>query len=232
MQPCLSCHLAGGSGPMPLVTYADLTAADRANPGVTVAVASLARMQDNARPMPPAPLPRSSSADQTALASWIQASYPHGSCGGSDGGTPANDPLGAAPTCTSGRTTAGGDGLGSLMHPGGACNFCHGTGEGPTFTVAGTVYPTGHEPNDCNAALPAGVTVVITSHTGQAVTLTPNADGNFTYSGTLALPYTAVVKVGSTTRAMVAAQQSGDCNSCHTQAGANGAPGRITVPVT
>ena len=31
-------------------------------------------------------------------------------------------------------------------------------------------------------------------------------------------------------RAMVAAQTSGDCNSCHTLAGTNGAPGRIMLP--
>jgi hypothetical protein len=31
-------------------------------------------------------------------------------------------------------------------------------------------------------------------------------------------------------RAMVAAQTTGICNSCHTQDGTNLAPGRITVP--
>jgi len=29
---------------------------------------------------------------------------------------------------------------------------------------------------------------------------------------------------------MTAPQTSGDCNGCHTQTGANGAPGRITLP--
>ena len=29
---------------------------------------------------------------------------------------------------------------------------------------------------------------------------------------------------------MVAAQSNGSCNGCHTQNGANGAPGRITLP--
>jgi hypothetical protein len=31
-------------------------------------------------------------------------------------------------------------------------------------------------------------------------------------------------------RAMVTMQTSGDCNSCHTQNGANAAPGRIVLP--
>ena len=62
--------------------------------------------------------------------------------------------------------------------------------------------------------------------------------GNFSYDlvrlPPLPTPYKA--KVTYTTagrtyeRVMVAAQTSGDCNSCHTQTGANMAPGRITIP--
>jgi uncharacterized membrane protein len=36
------------------------------------------------------------------------------------------------------------------MHPGGACITCHTIKGGPAFKVAGTVFPTLHEPNDCN----------------------------------------------------------------------------------
>jgi hypothetical protein len=32
------------------------------------------------------------------------------------------------------------------------------------------------------------------------------------------------------TRAMVAPQTNGDCNSCHTENGANKAPGRVLLP--
>jgi Tfp pilus assembly protein PilV len=42
--------------------------------------------------------------------------------------------------------------------------------------------------------------------------------------------YHASVTTNGTTSSMVAAQATGDCMSCHTQAGANGAPGRILAP--
>ena len=36
------------------------------------------------------------------------------------------------------------------MRPGHACITCHTQeDEGPVFAFAGTVYPTGHEPNEC-----------------------------------------------------------------------------------
>jgi hypothetical protein len=43
-------------------------------------------------------------------------------------------------------------------------------------------------------------------------------------------PLEAVVSDGNKTRAMVGTVTSGDCNSCHTVNGANGARGRIVVP--
>ena len=46
----------------------------------------------------------------------------------------------------------------------------------------------------------------------------------------LALPYRAKVVVGGRERVMLTPQTNGDCNACHTQAGAEGAPGRIIVP--
>ena len=44
------------------------------------------------------------------------------------------------------------------------------------------------------------------------------------------MPFTAKVTHQGRERAMTTTQTSGDCNGCHTQAGANGAPGRITLP--
>jgi hypothetical protein len=46
----------------------------------------------------------------------------------------------------------------------------------------------------------------------------------------LQTPYTAKVIVDGLERAMVTPQVSGDCNACHTEAGANGAPGRVRTP--
>jgi hypothetical protein len=51
-----------------------------------------------------------------------------------------------------------------------------------------------------------------------------------TNMGTIKLPYHAKVRQGGRERAMNAPQMVGDCNSCHTQTGQNGAPGRIVVP--
>jgi len=118
------------------------------------------------------------------------------------------------------------------MNPGRACISCHaGEEEAPRFTIAGTLYPTGHEPKLCNGVNgTTGARVVIVDAANRTVTLTPNAAGNFTYTGAISTPYTAKVTYQGRERIMPVAQTSGDCNSCHTQTGANGAPGRITLP--
>ena len=43
-------------------------------------------------------------------------------------------------------------------------------------------------------------------------------------------PFKAKVTYMGRERAMAATQTSGDCNACHTQNGANSAPGRILLP--
>jgi cytochrome c553 len=119
------------------------------------------------------------------------------------------------------------------MHPGNACITCHATNRSaPKYVVAGTVYPTAHEPNDCNGVNGTStVTVVITDATGKQLAPIPvNNVGNFYYAGTIASPFH--VKVASMGResAMMESPATGDCNSCHTEQGANSAPGRIMVP--
>ena len=57
-----------------------------------------------------------------------------------------------------------------------------------------------------------------------------NAAGNFFYAGTVSFPIHAKVTFQGRERIMTAAQSSGNCNNCHTQNGANGAPGRIILP--
>lgn len=117
------------------------------------------------------------------------------------------------------------------MNPGMACIQCHSSDEGPRFSIAGTLYPTVHEPDLCNGAGSAGdLQVVITGADGKTLRLTPNAVGNFFSETRLALPYQAKVIAGGAERAMAASQTSGDCNQCHTPDGANGAPGRIMPP--
>jgi hypothetical protein len=151
-----------------------------------------------------------------------------GSATGSGSGSAPSDPLDAAPTCTSGTYYIA-TGAGSpTMHPGDACIACHAqqNGEAPSFTLAGTVYPTGHEPDDCDG-FGGMAQVVVTDANGAVYTLTPNAVGNFYTTAAVAFPITAKVVDSGSERGMTTPQTVGDCNGCHTQSGSNSAPGRI-----
>jgi hypothetical protein len=238
---CVSCHGSPPSGgaPMSLVSYAQLTRPALSDPTKTMAVVAVARMMNTASPMPPVGSPPATSAEIATLQSWISAGYPQTGCSTvslpppSDAGT-GPDPFSVAPTCTSGTTWKNGTNGSSLMEPGMACINCHAStgGEAPQFTIAGTVYPTAHEPDLCDGVngTTAGAAVVITDATNKVVSLTPNSAGNFSYTGTLATPFHAKVTYMGRERDMVAGQTSGDCNSCHTQSGAMAAPGRIILP--
>ena len=253
---CSTCH---GNPPLSglpsLMGYATLTSPSASNAGQTNAQRALARMQDNTTPMPPAPGTRASSAQITSLQTWISAGYPKTSCGsgtgggsgagtvggsgaGTGGGSGAgtggsgSDPFTAPPKCTSGKTWTSGNSGSANMNPGMACINCHSSGgEGPRFALAGTVYPSAHEPDKCNGSNGSqGIQVQITSASGQVINLTPNSVGNFSYTGSVSLPYRAKVTYMGRERIMATAQQSGDCNACHTQNGAMSAPGRILLP--
>lgn len=226
-KSCTSCHGSPPSGaPMSLVSYADLTASDPSDPSKKVIEVAIARMQNTAKPMPPSGV--AAAADVQTLQAWLAAGLPMGSCGGTN-------PYGTPPVCTSGKSWNGGNNGSASMYPGRACITCHATNsEAPKFQLAGTVYPTAHEPDSClGSPSGSGLTVEITDAKGTVITLTPNGSGNFSYrsrTSALQFPYTARVKQGTKVRAMSAAQTNGDCNSCHTQSGTNGAPGRIMAP--
>jgi hypothetical protein len=138
----------------------------------------------------------------------------------------------AAPAvCSTNSDWTSGEQGSPLMHPGDACIDCHTSGGGgPHFTLAGTVMAATNDDTDCNGV--AGATVEITGADGTVTKLTTNTAGNFYMEGQTALstPYTAKIIQGTKTRAMTASQTVGDCNTCHTAAGANGAPGRILLP--
>jgi hypothetical protein len=138
----------------------------------------------------------------------------------------ASDPLSFPAQCTSGVTWNGVT-EDQNMRPGEVCPTCH-----SNFNIAGTLYPTGHEPNDCDGVdgLTTDVTVMVTDATGNVATLYPNAVGNFYTSITITPPFHAKVVLNGKERAMTDSQTNGACNDCHTQTGANGAPGRITLP--
>jgi hypothetical protein len=148
----------------------------------------------------------------------------------------AGNPYATPEVCTSGMMWTGGNSGSADMHPGGACDTCHklgGSASGYEFDIAGTVYPTAHEPDDCNGV--AGATIVITDAKGAAHTITVNSAGNFYHFdylgvGAIATPYTAKVVMGTAERPMLTPQTSGDCNSCHTESGTLNAPGRVMTP--
>ena len=117
---------------------------------------------------------------------------------------------------------------GEVMHPGRACITCHTQKGKKIFTVAGTVYGCFHVVDDSSGV--SGATVELTGADGQVTKLTTNLSGNFTYTGALALPYTARVLQGGKSRDMMDPKSNGNCNECHTQNGDQGAPGRITLP--
>jgi hypothetical protein len=235
---CQTCHSQPpvAPSPMALVTYADLVAPSLVDKTKTYAEESVLRMQNTVIPMPPRPAAPATAAEVALLQSWISGGYPAGFCGvgnAGDGGADAatvNNPYATPAICTSMIYWTGGND--PAMRPGEACIACHSRGEGPRFSLAGTVYASAHEPNDCNSMASdlAGATVVITDANKISYTLTPDRVGNFSSNASLALPYQAKVVKAGNERIMMTPQTVGDCNSCHTPAGANMAPGRILLP--
>lgn len=161
---------------------------------------------------------------------------PNGGSGGSNSMGGATSQAGTLNTntpvmCSSNSHWTGGDNGTPLMHPGRACLDCHATHKGPTLSVAGTVYPSAHEPDECNGVNAAsGAVIRLTDGNNDTHELKVNDAGNFYVPESLPPPYRATVVARGLERAMVAPQTSGDCNSCHTEKGENGAPGRIVAP--
>ncbi len=116
------------------------------------------------------------------------------------------------------------------MNPGLACLACHRQSrEGPRFVLSGTVFGKVNEADGCLGA-PEGVSVVVTDANNHVITLTPNAAGNFFSQAAVVAPYRVTLRFAGGEKQMATPQTDGDCNACHTAAGASGAPGRIFVP--
>jgi hypothetical protein len=257
---CTSCHSAPpvNGALMPLVTYANLIAPAVSNPSETVGALCVTRMQSSVSPMPPVGNPAPSASAAAAFASWVSAGMPQASCNttGASGSSGSTGSSGAAGTSgsssgsagsqsgtSSGASgTAGADAsttytpvctsnmmapatFGPTMEPGNACVACHNT------FLAGTVYPTAHEPNDCDGVNVSNATVRVTDATGAVTSISINNVGNFYTNGSALTPPVQVeVVYNGATRAMATPLSIGDCNSCHTEQGDNGAPGRIMLP--
>lgn len=234
---CRACHstppIAGTS--TSLMTYEDLLAPMPGDPSTTIAAASLARMKDTAAPMPPGFL--LPAAELAPFEAWVSAGMPAEECATDgtvpDGGAPVN-PYDTPPVCTSDSYWTQGDESSPDMLPGRACIACHsapGGDEGPRFRFSGTVYPTAHEPDDCNGV--GGAQIEVTDANGAVFTVTAGPSGNFFQGGDpadLAMPIKARVIHDGKILPMVTAVDTGDCNACHTQNGKEGAPGRIILP--
>lgn len=223
---CTSCHGEPlyGTTPNQLLSHADLVAPSPVNPARTQAEQCLVRMRDTRRPMPPSGvLPEK---EIGILADWINNGMPKGTCAVA---APSPIDYDAPPVCTSNRQWTRGNRGSEEMRPGRACVDCHKREkEGPRFSIAGTVFPSAHEPDDCYGL--NGVTVVITDANGKDYDLKANRAGNFMLERAIALPYTAKVVRGDQVVAMQTAQKEGDCNLCHTATGENDARGRIVFP--
>jgi len=232
---CQSCHSASPvSGTnLSLRGYADLASFSKVVPTVTVAARALHRMKDGLAPMPPTPAGPATVEEVAVLQAWMDAGLPRTKC--DDDPNPSTNPYDAPITCSSGSYWPGNHTGAPWMMPGAACITCHRQylNFAPLFTVAGTVFPTAHEPDKCyGVPVETGAKVVITDANGQErppILVTSRGNFGVVWEG-LALPYRAKVVVGDAERVMLTPQTSGDCNACHTQTGTQGALGRIIVP--
>jgi mono/diheme cytochrome c family protein len=237
---CVSCHSSPptGGAPQALLSYGSLVATATTDPTKKVGALSVSYMLSGV--MPPKPATPPSASELAAFQSWVQIGMPQAACQVEvDAGT-AKNPYDTPLQCSSGTTWQGGDRGSDLMHPGLPCIACHTSrGEGPGYSIAGTVFPSAHEPDDCNGAASSAsgpLSVLITEANGNTHTLPVNSAGNFFLRGTITTPYQAEVHSGGSVRVMTHTQTSGDCNGCHTvngssnTAGATSAPGRIMAP--
>jgi cytochrome c5 len=253
---CKTCHDGTTANAPRLLDYADFKAASKADPTKTMAQIALVRLKSTTSPMPPPPATPPNAGEIQTFEEWVNAGTPKGGLctdpppdGGVDAGDLGDAGPDASPGCASNTRWTNGNQKSPLMHPGGACNACHGKSGGPNLSFAGTVYRGGlHDVDDCNGTgPPPPVTVVISDKMGRVVNLTVNAAGNFyieadnggggqqnnnnnNFNRGFKAPFRAKIVEGTKVRTMAGSVTSGDCNSCHTTAGKNGAPGRILAP--
>lgn len=144
----------------------------------------------------------------------------------------AYDPYATPEMCSSGSHWTLGNRGSTFMHPGLACIDCHNRMRGPFLTIGGTVYPSAHEPDDCDGVngFDNDVHVIVTDANGNVQDLQINDVGNFYSQGALTLPITAELTYQGRSRVMTTPATSGDCNACHTDTGTNAAPGRLVLP--
>jgi hypothetical protein len=130
---CQTCH--GNplmSGPMPLITWADLQAISPAYAGTKIAARVKARIHNTAAPMPPAGRPALTSAELATLDAYLDAGAPQTNvaCSGGavtgGGGTTGGGAATGGGATTGGATTGGGlggSGFGVYVPPDSECDY-------------------------------------------------------------------------------------------------------------
>jgi hypothetical protein len=185
--------------------------------------------------MPPVGNPAASPAEVAAFNAWLGAGTPQGTCGSVDAGLGDG---GLWPTtCASGASWPAGSNRESPdMNPGLPCLACHRTKAEPDkwYPFSGTVAQAPHQADLCTNSGVSGLTVQILD-VSKAVVVTmqvSSVSGNFHSTSTAAvtLPYTARVWRNGLYTEMTTPQTNGDCNTCHSEQGNTGAPGRILGP--
>jgi hypothetical protein len=232
------------AAPYPLVSRSDFTRISPTDMTVTVGARCVERLGSVDQPMPPDPEPKPSPSEVAIINDWVAAGMQDGACVPDAGELDA----GPAPTGCLGTQMAGMSTVASEnMDPGWACQACHKgqnfqnqnpmgySASSRAYYFMGTVFPDFHENDLCIDVNAGGVTVQIYDASGaMQYEMTPNNVGNFyiaSKQANLTLPYTASI-TGPTgkKRWMLTPQVIGDCNTCHTVQGLNGAPGRIVIP--
>jgi hypothetical protein len=123
-------------------------------------------------------------------------------------------------------------GTGPAMSPGEDCVDCHGKGEGPDFSAAGTVY---QNPGDDLHAGVKGARVHLVDADGRSLTLRTGQTGNFYTREKLRPPLQISVERDGLVAVMKVAAPHGACNRCHTVPAPvspelqEAAPGRVAL---
>lgn len=116
---------------------------------------------------------------------------------------------------------------GPLMNPGVDCLECHGRGDAPGWTFAGTVFRSESSPASEGVR---GVRVHATDATGRSVTVTSNDAGNFYLADDLTFPLRVSIERGGEVEEMEDPVLYGGCNRCHDVPPREGAEGRLAAP--
>jgi len=242
---CASCHgnPTTGSAPITLLSRDDFMRASTVNAAQTYGERSVLRMRDATSSMPPGSQAAATEID--VVAAWVMAGMPAGTCETLDAGF-----IDPTPTCLSGAyepmPVAGDAHGGPDMAPGWACRACHAgqdfAGQTPgglpdrsdqVNPCMGTVFRAPHEKDLCAPQLGTTGQVQILDMNGTVRARLPfGFDGNFNGNVPTGMPspYRAKIVTSAGERMMQTGQTSGDCNTCHTVAGREGAPGRIYLP--